>query len=1053
MKLKGAASQSIVSRLLGGRKRNQAAIEAEGGTPKASTSGPRVNADKGIQGAKPTTSSSSRVGGGTGSDGSRTVYDLTDASNVHLVRMIGEPGADGAVVLTESKSEGLHLARVGLQGVTGDTLRSLSVRLRPRKMARFELRLRDDAKVSTLAGVIVEVVGPTATFWTNKMDVDVRIVVDPTDGALDVRLQVGNGKPVETLSLDILALTAHQARGEPRRGSPDLSYELLCVVADVGSGAADDDWTDDDSPAERSAKGAAASSGSKAKSADAEEIDVGSRPELAVIEALLVRMSERVALAELAVKRAEERAKAAENAASGKSGKGEDVDAERMNQRLAKLQQRADELRDERNVARTARSEARAEAKEMRGERDKLALELKRKSKELESLVTKFDKTKESMQAANRRLREHAVFTDCDFFLQERQRDAMRDEVAAKLAAGTALTVRESEVRFERLAAPVSRRLPVRSVPPKSVAFLTVANDRFIPGLIGMLRSLLEVYPTFESDLYVCHDGTLTEFAQRSLKRIYPGLIFLVPDMSWMEEIPETSNNHKRIGVLGYMNLAALTLEGYSQIVLLDSDILVLDDISELWNHQDEFVVCYDVGDREYVVKSEFTGRFVLNSGVISVPGSAANPDFLERAKQVARDYAVAEICPAIDRFADQKIWNILLKDERVHYAPVNYNCNIKYLVRSLAGNFEGISIVHFAGPKPWNSKDYNHDDHLTEEVGGVVRHHKLWQDKYRSLVYAGRLAEYAAWARDFRRRDPVRPESVHDGRKTCVMIGNGPSIAKTDLASLAHYERFVFNWFILHDDFDVVKPDHLVLASHMFYGGWFSSAPAFPPGYLDRLRQLQHKPVIWTSFFFRDLVEIEGLDKEFEVNYVLFEKPFKRFVDKTGRYNADIDGFLDDARTGVLSAGVPVALGLGFEEVVLVGCDSNYNQNPDQSKYFYNTELHSSAETNAASLTATWTAEGRGQYVYQVVAEELESRGCRLVDCTVDGALTDIPKGRVEDYGVSPAEAPVDDVTSLDDAATTTTARTGKTGSRTRRAAVSKGTTRSTRSRRNGDA
>ena len=230
-------------------------------------------------------------------------------------------------------------------------------------------------------------------------------------------------------------------------------------------------------------------------------------------------------------------------------------------------------------------------------------------------------------------------------------------------------------------------------------------------------------------------------------------------------------------------------------------------------------------------------------------------------------------------------------------------------------------------------------------------------------------------------------------------MIGNGPSISKTDLTVAADYEKFCFNWFILHEAFDIVRPEHLVLGSHQFFGGWNTQAPNFPDGYLDRLLGIRHRPVIWTCYYFKPLFERVGLDREFEINYCLFEKPFKRFVDKLGYYNADIDGYLDDSRTGVLSLGIPAAISMGFQRILLVGCDSNYNQTGVSSKYFYDTKKHTSLETDQRSLTATWTEAGRGQIVYRLASESLAERGVELVDCTVDGALTEVPMAKFETF------------------------------------------------------
>ena len=654
------------------------------------------------------------------------------------------------------------------------------------------------------------------------------------------------------------------------------------------------------------------------------------------------------------------------------------------------IKEQRDEARQQRDVARMQRNEARQQ-------RDALRQHVAELEESLRIAIAKA-KNPKAPGTMPQPPKAAAFFTDVDFYAGEATRHAAVAEIEAKAAKGVPLLVKEREAIAERIAPPFRRSMPsLTTTPGADVAFLTVANDKFVPGLEAMFLSLLEVYPDFCSDIHVCHDGTLSNFIQRRLTRLYPRISFIVPDMEWFDSVPAVSDNHKRIGKLGYMNIYGLTLDGYRRIVLLDSDLLITGDIAPLWETS-KFGVCYDCGAREYAAKSLYTERFVFNSGVISIPGEYATPAYFEEIKEIVRNSAIP-VCSIIDRFADQKVWNIFLKDKPTEYLPINFNCNIKYVISSLAGNAEGASVIHFAGPKPWNNKVYIHSDYVTPITSNAAQYPKLWTDKYRQLMYDWRLREFQNYASTHQRKVPLRSDSKFNGRKICVMIGNGPSIERTDLSLIEGYERFCFNWFLLHKEFDNLKPEHLVLASHMFFGGWNIQTPSFPPNFLERLRTCQHRPIIWTSFYFREYLEEIGLHHEFEINYVLFEKPFKRFVDKVGRFNADISGFLDDARTGVMSAAIPAAVSLGFETILLVGCDSSYNNPDTKANYFYDEREHTSLQTNNSSLTSTWTDEGRGQFVYKLALEEMQRRSIEFVDCTVDGRIKFVPKGRLENY------------------------------------------------------
>ncbi len=81
--------------------------------------------------------------------------------------------------------------------------------------------------------------------------------------------------------------------------------------------------------------------------------------------------------------------------------------------------------------------------------------------------------------------------------------------------------------------------------------------------------------------------------------------------------------------------------------------------------------------------------------------------------------------------------------------------------------------------------------------------------------------------------------------------------------------------------------------------------------------------------------MDYNGLSQDFDVDYFLLEKPFKQFVDQFGSINLDLNSFLLDGRTKVLSAALPIAVTMGFKRIGLVGCDSDYNQ-MGSANYFY---------------------------------------------------------------------------------------------------------------------
>lgn len=689
----------------------------------------------------------------------------------------------------------------------------------------------------------------------------------------------------------------------------------------------------------------------------------------------------RLAETERKLARAQEEAKAAK------------ARAKALQEQRDLARQQRDQARQQREVARQQREAARQQREDQRAQKAAAQQQQRAAQKEIRELGRRVDDVQPVLNYFSEISKASA------------QIDRMRDQGQEPAANRLALREVENGVK-----APFMFRVfPERRTPPAGLAFVTVANASFVPGLETLLSSLLDVYPDLASDIIVFHDGTLSAFVQDRLREMYPRMIFEEPDMSWLAEIPADTANRKRIGLLGYMSLMALTKTGYERVVVLDSDVAIIDDISMLWTGADSVLgsaapprgmegehifACYDYGARPWAAVSPALGRPILNSGVISIPRSAMTDEAIAQMKALAQENA-RPYCLLLDRFADQKVWNRFMAERPVQVLPVNFNCNIRYLDKALGGDQSFIRLIHFTGTKPWFNKAYLDDPLIVEKEDPVVRP-RVWKDI--NLRTFGRLRQ-RLYQREIARPgyfQPARAPLREVLRESCLFIGNGPSLKDTDLAAFSDHEKFAFNWFILHDDFDRIRPEHLVLGSHMLFGGWQTQNPQLPQDYLDKLYAKAWRPRIWTSFYFRPYVERIGLSRDFDVRYVMFEKPHKSFIDVTGTSNLNIDGFVHDGRTGVLSLALPIAVRMGYTQIGLVGCDSNYNQPATtDSNYFYDPGLHVSKETRQTSLTHTWTEGGPGHFAYLRCQEALERRGGTFIDYTLNGSLP-LPKGDI---------------------------------------------------------
>ncbi|WP_062524250.1 hypothetical protein [Demequina rhizosphaerae] len=526
---------------------------------------------------------------------------------------------------------------------------------------------------------------------------------------------------------------------------------------------------------------------------------------------------------------------------------------------------------------------------------------------------------------------------------------------------------------------------PEAGPPPADLAFAAVCNDKYAPGLEALALSLMRQYPGLTNRFLVFHDDSLSAFTRQRLLSIYPSFEFLRRDTASYDVTLGDHYNHLRVGHLGYLTLEVLTIEEPSWIVILDADLLVLGDISALWRGT-AIKAVPDIGQRPYAIEAKATGTTIINSGVLSFPRSERGPEAAARMREVLATID-AEDDPSLSRFADQKFWNLYLGRRDVELLPQTYNMNKMLLEWDYPEEVGAVRILHLTGPKPWYGfvadTLLKGDDRKRYRRGTqkFTMSFALWNQAYGSAITALRVTQ-------FREQEGPALETLR-GRsagRPVVLIGNGPSLRETDMTAFDGYEKVAFNWFVNHEDFDEIRPDHLVLPSHMLFGGWHTPQPELPREFLDALARHAHRPTLWTSFYFKPYLETLEELRGYDIRYFLFEKPFKRRIAKTGWAPLDLMSPLVDSNTGVLTAGVPMALHLGASSIVLVGCDSNYES--AAGSYFYESDQHASLTTKPSDLLATWKEDGAGPFGYAVVRRELDRRGVPFLDATVGGRL-----------------------------------------------------------------
>lgn len=458
--------------------------------------------------------------------------------------------------------------------------------------------------------------------------------------------------------------------------------------------------------------------------------------------------------------------------------------------------------------------------------------------------------------------------------------------------------------------------------PPEGTVFTSVCNDKYAPGLEALLLSLLSVYPDLDARYVVYHDGGLSPLSQDRLSGIYPRVEFVEGSASQYTVTLGDHYNHRKVGLLGYLTLDALSFDA-PWVIILDTDLLVLGDISALWSGTAPKAVP-DIGHRPFGVVSAVTGKPVINSGVLALPASELGAEAVERARAVLQTLD-SNTDPDIAMFADQKFWNVYLATRPLDLLPQNYN-SIKTLVtHHYPAELGAVRILHLTAAKPWY--DVVNDVFLSAEDRLRFRHAEvefsaafaLWNQVYRKGIAASRIDRFT------REQSASLAASAGSaaGRRGILLAGGkaaGGGTSPADAAAVTIGDAAT----ALAPTYRQVAPDHLVLTDPELFGGWHSPRPEIRADLLAALTSAPHKPHLWLPFAVKPYMESStagaALASAHRIDYVLVERPMLRPLEKYGELELDLARPLASGATALVTTGVAVATHLGVEELSVVG-------------------------------------------------------------------------------------------------------------------------------------
>jgi lipopolysaccharide biosynthesis glycosyltransferase len=228
-----------------------------------------------------------------------------------------------------------------------------------------------------------------------------------------------------------------------------------------------------------------------------------------------------------------------------------------------------------------------------------------------------------------------------------------------------------------------------------NMALMFALNDKFILSMQVFLLSILRTNPWFNSDILLLSDGDLSDMNLSLLKNIYPRIVKIDAKRNdYTGCMPTTQvwgyNLFYRFDVFEMGHL------GYERIIIMDSDMVVLKDISELLTYNYDFASCEkhlgipEIGPDDPRIRD----RKRFNCGLMSISKKILRPYYKDKLIRIASSRSWS---------SDQPVFNVCFENT-VDYLPQKFN-----VVSSIATekNLKEACIIQYHGfIKPWHSSD-----------------------------------------------------------------------------------------------------------------------------------------------------------------------------------------------------------------------------------------------------------------------------------------------------------------------------------------------------------
>lgn len=226
-----------------------------------------------------------------------------------------------------------------------------------------------------------------------------------------------------------------------------------------------------------------------------------------------------------------------------------------------------------------------------------------------------------------------------------------------------------------------------------------------------------------------------------------------------------------------------------------------------------------------------------------------------------------------------------------------------------------------------------------------------------------------------------------HKGQR-CFVLGNGPSLRGVDVSRLVGEAVFTVNHFYLHPALEILAPTYYCISDNSFFD--------------ERSNPLWHRNLMrlptTTSLFLpiglrrRLRTALGGRD-----NIYYLRMDDRREIWCDGTMSLDASGVLPTGDTVILDFCLPLAHFMGFAEIYLLGCDTDFGPT-EEAAHFYDRQTPG---RSARYHREIWYSNVTRSY--EVARDVFEASGRRLFNVTDGGRLNVLPRVTLDEVLASP--------------------------------------------------